>query len=210
MRRLSSSVFAFAALLVLPVLAVELVADNEHVRVSVGGIAIASGNIRALTIHTSSNDVDAAALAIGSLRSDPRVGDMVRIDQGGRDGTTLFTGEVVAIEPALATTNGRPVLRALNKLPVRAGDEIIVSGGERRFDGKYLVVGSAHRASAGLPSSRTLLRLTRVDGAIYVLPEVGDDVLVAFERGIEHPYVIGTLWNGKDRPAAAPFCGPGR
>ena len=33
------------------------------------------------------------------------------------------------------------------------------------------------------------------------IPEVGDEVLVAFDKGnIEHPYVIGSLWNGKDTP----------
>ena len=36
---------------------------------------------------------------------------------------------------------------------------------------------------------------------IYFLPEVGDEVLVAFEGGNIHaPYVIGSLWNGKDKP----------
>jgi uncharacterized protein involved in type VI secretion and phage assembly len=35
----------------------------------------------------------------------------------------------------------------------------------------------------------------------YFLPEAGDEVLLAFEHGsLEHPYVIGTLWNGKDSP----------
>jgi uncharacterized protein involved in type VI secretion and phage assembly len=35
----------------------------------------------------------------------------------------------------------------------------------------------------------------------YVLPEVNDEVLVAFEHGlIDHPYVLGALWNGKDEP----------
>lgn len=35
----------------------------------------------------------------------------------------------------------------------------------------------------------------------YFLPEVDDEVLVAFENGdINHPYVIGSLWNGKDKP----------
>jgi uncharacterized protein involved in type VI secretion and phage assembly len=35
----------------------------------------------------------------------------------------------------------------------------------------------------------------------FFLPEVGDEVLVAFENGdIEHPYILGSLWNGKDKP----------
>lgn len=35
----------------------------------------------------------------------------------------------------------------------------------------------------------------------YFLPEVDDEVLVAFEHGsVEHPYVIGSLWNGRDAP----------
>ena len=35
---------------------------------------------------------------------------------------------------------------------------------------------------------------------IYFIPEVDDEVLVAFEHGsVEHPFVIGSLWNGKDK-----------
>jgi phage baseplate assembly protein V len=35
----------------------------------------------------------------------------------------------------------------------------------------------------------------------YFLPEVDDEVLVAFEHGNpESPYVLGALWNGKDKP----------
>ncbi|MEO7715882.1 MAG: VgrG-related protein [Capsulimonas sp.] len=35
----------------------------------------------------------------------------------------------------------------------------------------------------------------------YFLPEVDDEVLVAFEHGdIRRPYIIGALWNGKDKP----------
>jgi uncharacterized protein involved in type VI secretion and phage assembly len=37
-------------------------------------------------------------------------------------------------------------------------------------------------------------------GSILV-PEVGDEVLVAFEGGdLRFPFVIGALWNGKDKP----------
>lgn len=35
----------------------------------------------------------------------------------------------------------------------------------------------------------------------FFLPEVGDEVLVAFEAGdIRRPYVLGGLWNGQDAP----------
>jgi uncharacterized protein involved in type VI secretion and phage assembly len=35
----------------------------------------------------------------------------------------------------------------------------------------------------------------------FFLPEVGDEVLVAFEHGdINYPHVIGFLWNGADKP----------
>lgn len=36
---------------------------------------------------------------------------------------------------------------------------------------------------------------------VLFLPEVNDEVLVAFDRGdVAHPYVVGRLYNGKDRP----------
>jgi uncharacterized protein involved in type VI secretion and phage assembly len=38
------------------------------------------------------------------------------------------------------------------------------------------------------------------------LPDIDDEVLVAFEFGdVRRPYVVGSLWNGKDKP---PFDGP--
>ena len=42
------------------------------------------------------------------------------------------------------------------------------------------------------------------DRGFLSMPEVDDEVLVAFEHGdISQPYVLGGLWNGKDRPPAA-------
>jgi uncharacterized protein involved in type VI secretion and phage assembly len=39
------------------------------------------------------------------------------------------------------------------------------------------------------------------DRGAYFLPEVDDEVLVAFEQGdVRFPYVLGALWNGKDTP----------
>jgi len=38
---------------------------------------------------------------------------------------------------------------------------------------------------------------------IYFLPEVNDEVLVAFEHGdVRSPYIVGALWNGQDAPPA--------
>ena len=43
------------------------------------------------------------------------------------------------------------------------------------------------------------------DRGTYFIPEIGDEVLVGFEEGnIDHPYVMGSLWNGEDpAPEAA-------
>jgi uncharacterized protein involved in type VI secretion and phage assembly len=36
---------------------------------------------------------------------------------------------------------------------------------------------------------------------MYFLPELDDEVLVVFEQGLVHrPFVIGAVWNGKDKP----------
>jgi len=40
-------------------------------------------------------------------------------------------------------------------------------------------------------------------GMVFI-PEVGDEVLVAFEReDLRFPYILGALWNGKDKPPLA-------
>ncbi len=37
----------------------------------------------------------------------------------------------------------------------------------------------------------------------FFMPEVNDEVLVAFDHGdVQFPYVIGFLWNGQDQPPA--------
>jgi len=39
------------------------------------------------------------------------------------------------------------------------------------------------------------------DRGAYFLPEVNDEVLVAFEHGdVRFPYVLGAMWNGQDKP----------
>ena len=39
------------------------------------------------------------------------------------------------------------------------------------------------------------------DRGAFFMPEIDDEVLVAFEHGdINHPYIVGFLWNGVDTP----------
>ncbi|AZM56059.1 type IV secretion protein Rhs [Streptomyces sp. WAC 01529] len=46
-----------------------------------------------------------------------------------------------------------------------------------------------------------IAQLGGVRGGGLMLPEVGDEVLVAFDRGsLEHPYVLAGLYNGVDKP----------
>jgi uncharacterized protein involved in type VI secretion and phage assembly len=36
---------------------------------------------------------------------------------------------------------------------------------------------------------------------VFYMPELGDEVLVAFEHGdFDHPFIVGYLWNGVDTP----------
>ncbi|BAH40477.1 hypothetical protein GAU_3435 [Gemmatimonas aurantiaca T-27] len=39
------------------------------------------------------------------------------------------------------------------------------------------------------------------DRGCFMMPEVGDEALVAFEHGdFDHPFILGFLWNGSDLP----------
>ncbi|MGA7413986.1 MAG: phage baseplate assembly protein V [Bryobacteraceae bacterium] len=51
--------------------------------------------------------------------------------------------------------------------------------------------------------ARIATPMAGVGRGIYFLPEVNDEVLVAFEHGdIQFPYIVGALWNGQDAPPA--------
>ncbi len=39
------------------------------------------------------------------------------------------------------------------------------------------------------------------DRGAYIMPEIDDEALVAFDQGdFDHPFILGFLWNGKDKP----------
>jgi hypothetical protein len=83
---------------------------------------------------------------------------------------------------------------------LRAGRLVAVHGSAAPFNGKYLVQGVSHRYAHpdGCGGGyRTLLAVRRADAGLFFLPEIDDEVLVAFEAGdLGRPYVVGSLWNG--------------
>jgi phage baseplate assembly protein gpV len=49
--------------------------------------------------------------------------------------------------------------------------------------------------------ARIATTMTGKDRGTWFMPEIGDEVLVAFEHGHpDHPYIVGFLWNGEDKP----------
>ena len=52
--------------------------------------------------------------------------------------------------------------------------------------------------------ARLAMPMAGKDRGLVLIPEVGDEVVVAFERGDIHvPCVLGALWNGKAKPPLA-------
>lgn len=52
--------------------------------------------------------------------------------------------------------------------------------------------------------ARLAMPMAGKERGLVLVPEVGDEVLVAFEReDLRFPYVLGSLWNGKDKPPLA-------
>jgi len=53
------------------------------------------------------------------------------------------------------------------------------------------------------PWARVATLMAGPDRGTYFVPQVGDEVLVAFNQGdVRDPFILGSLWNGQDNPPA--------
>ena len=98
-------------------------------------------------------------------------------DQDDRDGPSLIQG----LATGIVTDNGDPegLARVRVRLPWQDGGETC-------------------------SWARTAMPMAGKDRGTYFLPEIGDEVLLGFEQGDPaHPYVLGMLWNGRQRPPEA-------
>jgi phage protein D len=149
---------------------------------------------------------DAAARLLSPPGQSLDLGSMFALEtEGGAYGAangalSALTAEDISAE---VVTDPSAALRA------RALVMVDTSGSMNRFDGKYYVTAARHVYRPGAQSGTlSFARLLSADRGMYVLPELGDEVLVAFEQGdIAHPYVVGSLWNGTDTMHEKPVCG---
>lgn len=96
--------------------------------------------------------------------------------------------------------------RRLTPRPVLAGTTtavVVGPPGEEIFADKYgrVKVRFHWDRGSGGDSSNWVRVAQPATSGFYSLPEVGDEVLVAFEHGDpDRPYVLGALWNAADMP----------
>jgi phage protein D len=83
---------------------------------------------------------------------------------------------------------------------LRPGRLVVLEGIGSQFNGKYYIRGTSHQYTHGCGEGyRTALKLRRQDGTLFFIPEIDDEVLVAFEHGdVRRPYIVGSLWDEDD------------
>ena len=97
---------------------------------------------------------------------------------GDHPASAAQRGRIYGVVVAVVTNNGDP-------------------GGLGRVKVKFPWLSDAYESDW----ARVMSPMAGKGRGVLMLPEVDDEVLVMFEQGqVDHPYVIGALWNGVDTP----------
>ena len=152
---------------------------------------------------------DVIALSAATSNTDPRPTVDLGFVEALQTGATSYAAAAGTLS-ALTARNLSSEMRVEGSASLRAREAVILQGAGSAFDGEYYITQTSHRLGGLGDGWHTLLRLVRADRALFVLPEVGDEVLVAFEHGdVDQPIIVGSLWNPTAMPSSFP-CGPRR
>jgi hypothetical protein len=79
---------------------------------------------------------------------------------------------------------------------ITTGSFVEIEGLDEEFNGEYYVAGVTHQFRSGpYGGYSSIFRVRRADFGMFRIPELDDEVLVAFEQGdLTRPYEIGSLW----------------
>jgi len=79
----------------------------------------------------------------------------------------------------------------------------LVTAIDEEIPGRIKVHFTTHEAEHETDFIRIATTMGGKNRGTFFMPEIDDEVLVAFERGdVRFPYVVGFLWNGVDVPPA--------
>jgi uncharacterized protein involved in type VI secretion and phage assembly len=93
---------------------------------------------------------------------------------------------------------------ALGEAGVRVA--VVTDNNDREGLGRVRIRLGGHGKRQPRPWARMAVPMAGKNRGTYFLPEVDDEVLVAFENADPaHPYVIGALWNSREPPPEAPM-----
>lgn len=179
------------------VMANALFLEHESHYVRASGVADGNPNLLAGSIATVTNIGVrfAGAYFVTKATHFYRQGDYsVEFEVSGRNPFTFshLTGQ----DPEINTVNG-----AVVGVVTDVNDPMML--GRVKVKYPWMPQGS----TGDIPSSwaRVAALGGGKNGGLYFIPEVNDEVLVVFEQGdVNTPFIVGALWNSKDRPPKGP------
>lgn len=129
-----------------------------------------------------------------------------RYDNSGY--TTLFeiSGNHANTLGQLLTSNGSPRGSSGRGVVVGQVTNLDDPDGLARIKVKYPTLWDTSHGAVECESNwaRLVTPMAGAERGIEFIPEVDDEVLVAFENNdVNHPYILGALWNTKDKPPLA-------